>query len=142
MAAVIIRQKDLKRLGKELVKEVFEFLDDEYILKNFEEMKKERQKFLIKLVYNNFSHLELSDEIKNKYPFKIEYIDFDENKFDKEIKRLKEEIKNGTLDTHVIFDVLLYIDLDSEIDGDLYFKTQSFLDIYRVFENGYSYLED
>ena len=32
MAAVIIRKKDVERLGKELVKEVFEFLHDEYIL--------------------------------------------------------------------------------------------------------------
>ena len=45
MAAVIIRKKDVERLGKELVKEVFEFLHDEYILSNFEEMKEEQKKF-------------------------------------------------------------------------------------------------
>ena len=32
--------------------------------------------------------------------------------------------------------------LDSEVNEDLYFKNKAFLDIYRVFENGYSYLED
>ena len=44
MAAVIIRKKDVERLGKELVKEVYEFLYDEYILSTFEEMKIEKKK--------------------------------------------------------------------------------------------------
>ena len=35
MAAVIIKQKDVERLGKELLNEMFEFLHDEYILTNF-----------------------------------------------------------------------------------------------------------
>ena len=39
MAAVIIRQKDAKRLGKELINEMFDFLHDEYILTEFEYMK-------------------------------------------------------------------------------------------------------
>ena len=39
MAAVIIRSKDVERLAKELVKEVFDFLHNEYILTNFPEMK-------------------------------------------------------------------------------------------------------
>ena len=43
MAAVIIRKKDVERLGKELVKEVYEFLHDEYILSTFEEMKEEKK---------------------------------------------------------------------------------------------------
>ena len=31
MAAVIVRKKDVERLGKELLKEVYDFLHDEYI---------------------------------------------------------------------------------------------------------------
>ena len=45
MAAVIIRKKDVERLGKKLVKEVYEFLHDEYILSTFEEMKEEKKNF-------------------------------------------------------------------------------------------------
>ena len=41
MAAVIIRKKDVERLGKE----VYDFLHDDYILTNFEEMKIEQEKF-------------------------------------------------------------------------------------------------
>ena len=40
MAAVIIRRKDIVRLGKELLKEMYYLLNDEYILSKFEEMKK------------------------------------------------------------------------------------------------------
>ena len=44
MAAVIVRKKDVERLGKELLKEVYDFLHDEYMLNNFSEMKLEKQK--------------------------------------------------------------------------------------------------
>ena len=43
MAAVIIRKKDVERLGRKLMKEVYKFLHDEYIL-SFEEMKLEKEK--------------------------------------------------------------------------------------------------
>ena len=39
MTAVIIWKKDLDRLSRTLLKETFDFLHDEYILSNFEEMK-------------------------------------------------------------------------------------------------------
>ena len=57
MAAVIIRQKDIKRLGKELIKEIFDFLHDEYILTEFKEMKKTQEKFLENLVFNHIKTL-------------------------------------------------------------------------------------
>ena len=53
MAAVIIRKKDVERLGHTLLKEVYDFLHDEYILTEFEDMKKEKEKFLRNLVLIN-----------------------------------------------------------------------------------------
>ena len=50
MAAVIIRKKDVEQLGKELIKKVFDVLHDEYILKNFIEMKEVKNNFLKDLV--------------------------------------------------------------------------------------------
>ena len=41
MADFIIRKKDLENLGRKLMKEVYKFLHDEYIL-SFEEMKVEK----------------------------------------------------------------------------------------------------
>ena len=57
MAAVIIRSKDVDRLGKELLNEMFNFLHDEYILTEFKEMKAVQEKFLKNLVLNNFRYL-------------------------------------------------------------------------------------
>ena len=59
MAAVIIKQKDLKRLGKEVVKELYDFFNDEYIFNTFPEMKEERKKFLNNLTYQSGISLNL-----------------------------------------------------------------------------------
>ena len=51
MAAVIIRKVDVKRIGKELIKEVYDFLHDEFIISEFEDMKILQEKFLKDIVY-------------------------------------------------------------------------------------------
>ena len=141
MAAVIIRSKDVKRLAKELVKEIFDFLHDEYFLTTFPEMEVVKEKFLRDLVLKKFRYFNVTKIIKpNEFEFKYE--EFDESKFDEELKRVKEEIKNGTLNTEVIFNTLLNLNLEMEINEDLFFKHKSFLDIYKVFKTGYTYLED
>ena len=141
MAAVIIRKKDVERLGKELVKEIFDLLHDEYILTKFIEMKRVQKKFLRDLVLKKFRYFNVTETRKvNSLEFKYE--EFDENKFEDELKCVKEEIEKGTMDIHVIFNTLLDLDFDKEIHEDLFFKQKSFIDIYSVFENGYSYLED
>ena len=141
MAAVIIRKKDVERLGKELVKEIFEFLHDEYILSNFEEMKAVQKKFLRNLVLFKFRNLNVS-LTKKENSWKIKYEELDENKFENELKCVKDEIKNGTLDTFVIFKSLNNLDLDTEIEEDLYYKKNAFLNIFKVIDSDYTYLED
>ena len=139
MAAVIIRSKDVKRLAKELVKEVYDFLHNEYILTTFPEMKIQQKKFLRNLVINKFRFF--NETIINKpNSFHLKYEKFDENKFDEELKYVKEEMQNSTLNTRVIYETLLNLNLDSEIE-DLFFKTEAFLKLYEVFESDYLYLE-
>ena len=48
-------------------------------------------------------------------------------------------MKDDGIDTEGIYHTLNSLKLDMEIDEDLY-KTKAFLDIFRVFESGYSYL--
>ena len=141
MAAVIIRKKDVERLGKELVKEVYEFLHDEYILSTFEEMKEEKKKFLRGLVLNKFESVNYTTTQRGN-TWSIKYKEFDESKFDDELKCVKDEIKNESLDTNLIFKTLNSLNLDMEIDEDLYFKTHAFINIFKVFDSNYSYLED
>ena len=79
MAAVIIRRKDLLRVGKELLKEMFDFLHNEYILTNFEETKVLQKVFMDKFELNNIS---IKDEkLKTDYLeaiYKVlDYINFD-----------------------------------------------------------------
>ena len=125
MAAVIVRKKDVERLGKELVKEIFEFLHDEYILSNVEEMKEEQKKFLRNLVLNEFKYFNVTN-IQKENSWRVEYEDYDENKFEDDLKCVKDKVKNGSINTSVIFQTLNNLDLDMEIDEDLYFKTKHF----------------
>ena len=100
MTAIIIKQKDIKRLGKELIKEMNDFLHDEYILSESEEMKKEQEKFLENLA-----------------------------------------MKGDGIDTEGIYHTLNSLNLNMEINEDLYFKTKAFLDIFRVFDVENTYLD-
>ena len=139
MAAVIVRKKDVERLGKELLKEIFDFLHDEYILSNFEEMKEVQRKFLKNLVLNYFKYFNVT-QIQRGNLLRIEYEHFDENKFKDELKCVKDEIKNGSLNTFVIFKTLNDLDLDMEINEDLYFKTKAFLNLFKVIDSAHTYL--
>ena len=93
---VTIRKSDVERLGKDLMKEIDNFLHDEYIITNFPEMK------------------------------------LDQEKFDKSLNRLKDKYESESLDIEEMYHILLEIKLDDEIDGDLYYKKKSFLNLFKV----------
>ena len=100
--SVTIRKSNVERLGKELLKEVDNFLHDEYIITTFPEMKLDQEKF---------------ENSMNKY-------------------------KGKSLDLQEMYDIFVNINLDDEIDGDLFFKKKSFEDLFRVLFTDYMYLED
>ena len=141
MAAVIIRKKDVERFGKEVLKEVYNFLHDEYILKNFQEMELEKKKFQRNIILYDFRSHNFTETQKENHLTK-EYYELDENQYKEKLKVIKDRTENGSFSNEVIFHTLSNINLDSEIDEDLYFKTNAFLDIYKVFECDCSYLED
>ena len=141
MAAVIIRKKDVERLGRKLMKEVYEFLHDEYILNNFSEMKLEKQRLEKDLVLFKFESVNYTI-VQKENSWSIKYEDFDKSKHEKELKIIEDEIENEGLDIRLVFKVLDRLKLDNEIDEDLFHKTQPFLNIFEVFDSNYSYLED
>ena len=100
--SVTIRKSNVERLGKELLKEVDNFLHDEYIITTFSEMKLDQEKF---------------ENSMNKY-------------------------KGKSLDLQEMYDIFVNINLDDEIDGDLFFKKKSYEDLFRVLFTDYMYLED
>ena len=140
MAAVIIRKKDLESLGRKLMKEVYKFLHDEYIL-SFEEMKLEKERLEKDLVVFNFKSFNYTTVQKGN-SWSITYEDFDKSKHEEELKNIEDKIENESLDINVIFKVLNRLKLVMEIDEDLYFKTHAFINIFKVFDSDYSYLED
>ena len=125
MAAVIIRKKDLESLGRKLMKEVYKFLHDEYIL-SFEEMKLEKEKLKKNLVVFNFKSFNFTTVQKGN-SWSIKYEDFDKSKYEKELKIIEDEIENESLDINLIFKVLNMLELDMEIDEDLFFKKKMHL---------------
>ena len=147
METVIIRQKYVKRLAKNLLKEMFEFLHDEYILTEFEEMKEVQKEFLKYLALNHIWTLSKRGEITEEER-EVLHKPFLKGLLNKEVeveydsKFVEDAMKDDGIDTEGIYSVLNNLKLDSELDEDLYFKTKSFLDIYRVFYGGYKDLED
>ena len=134
MADLIIRKKDLENLGRKLMKEVYKFLHDKYIL-TFEEMKVEKdklEKYLIKFYFKNYDYI----FVNNGYLKEIE----DESKYEEYLKEIENKIKNESLDIDYIFKVLDLINLEMEIDEDLFCKKKASSYIYCVFNFYYSYL--
>ena len=127
MEDIIIRKKDLENFGKKLMKEVYKFLHDEYIL-SFEEMKVEKdkiEKYLIKFYLTNL----MFDE--NKYKKYQEVIE-DEIKYKKYLKEIEDKIEDESLDIHLIFKVLDIIELEFEIDEDLFDKKSIYIYLFSI----------
>ena len=140
MDEVVIKKKDVDRLAKELLKEIFDFFHNEYIINNFEEIKIEKPKFLNNLVFNHIIYSNKKGE-KNELhkPFLESF--FNKKEFEYTSKLVDEAMKDDGIDTSGIYQTLINLNLDiEEIDGDLDSKKESFSDIFRVFESGYSYL--
>ena len=104
-------------------------------------MKEEKKKFLRNLVLNKFRYYNVT-EIQSENSLSIIHKEFDESKFEDELKCVKDKVKNGTLNILIIFQTLNNLDLDMELDEDLYFKTKTFINIFKVFDSDYSFLED
>ena len=86
--SVTIRKSDVERLGKELIKEVDNFLHSDYIINNFPEMKLDQENFDdskkrlkdkfesgsldIEEIYHILTRIKLDDEIDGDLFFKKE----------------------------------------------------------------------
>ena len=100
-----IKKLYYENLGRNLIKEIYKFLHNEYIL-TFEEMKIEKDKL-------------------EKYLINYYFVNIDESKYEIYLKAIKKTIENENLDIDFIFKVLDNINLNSEIDEDLYSKKKN-----------------
>ena len=122
---IILRKSDIEKYGRKLMKKVYEFLHDNYIL-SFEEMKVEKDKIENYLIINYFGIYKFDDQIN----------------YENLLNHIKEKIENESLDIDIIFKVLNNIELDFEIDEDLYHENKAFIHMYLVLDHYYSYLKD
>ena len=116
MEEITIKKKDLENLGRKLMKEVYKFLHDEYIL-SFEEMKVEKnelEKYLIKFYFNRSTIYNMIDESEYESKYEIEY--------EKYLKEIEDRIEDESLNIKLIFEVLDRIKLEFEINEDLFVK--------------------
>ena len=127
MEDLVIREKDIEKLGRKLMKEVYKFLHDEYIL-TFEEMKVQKDKIKKHLIFFYLKKL-MFDEIKYK---NYEEIIEDEIKYKKYLKEIEDKIEDESLDIDLIFEVLDRIELEFEIDEDLYDKKSIFIYLFSI----------
>ena len=140
MAAIIIRKKDIDKLAKETLNEVFNFFHNEYIINTFPEIKIVKNNFLKSLALNHINTLNRQYKITQKErdelvkPFIGKNTEYDPN-------LEKEAMKDKGIDTEGIYYTLFSIKLEMEIDENLYFKVKAFLNLFNVFESDYSYLE-
>ena len=151
MSSVIIFEKDLENLGRKLMKEVYYHLHDEYMLKEFEEVKLKRKYYDENLTKEFLSFYENQEKnIVSLYFDNKRYKDLVEMKTEDLLKKIETKIKDETLNYEIIFNFLDRMDIkleiskgnDFEIDEDLFCMKKAFIHMYSVYHFDHHYLED
>ena len=128
---LVIKEKDIIKLGKDLIKEVHEILNDDYFKKTFPEVINKTlitfNNYLVQIVFGNHNR-------------DIEFEVFGKTTHKEDLENVIKMIKEERLDNKIIYKSLKNLDLDMEVDEDLFFKVKAFLKLYEVFDIDYTYL--
>lgn len=151
MSSCVIFKKDLKNLGKRLMKEFYLNIYDKVLLNQVEEYQLKR-KFYDENFVNEFLSFHKNEEKKfgNLYFGDKRYSDLLEMEPEILLRKIEEKIEDETLDIEIIYnffndmDRKLNIDrqIDFEIDEDLFYKKKAFINIYNVFYTDYKELNN
>ena len=134
MADLVIRKKDIENFGRKLMKEVYKFLHDDYIL-SFEEMKVEKERLeknLVKEYLYMYYKISMFNFDKDKYDKYTNELN-DESKYKSSLKKIVSKIEDESLDIKIIYEVLDSLNLEFEINEDLFDKKKAFIYIYSVY---------
>ena len=151
MSSVIIFEKDLEKLGKKLMKEFYDHVYSDYLLKEFEEVKLKRKYYDENLTKEFLSFYENQKKnIVSLYFDNKRYKDLVEMKTEDLLKKIETKIKDETLNYEIIFNFLDQMDIkleiskgnDFEIDEDLFCMKKAFIHMYSVYHFDHHYLED
>ena len=151
MSACIIQKKDLEKLGKKLMKKFYYHVHNDYLLKEFDEVKLKRKYYDENLTKEFLSFYENQEKnIVSLYFDNKRYKDLVEMKTEDLLKKIETKIKDETLNYEIIFNFLDQMDIkleinkgyDFEINEDLFCMKKAFINIYNVFHYNYQELED
>ena len=120
---IILKKSDIEKYGRKIMKKVYKFLHDDYIL-SFEEMKVEKdkiEKYLVNYYLRMIYKIDVFIFEKDKYDNYNKELE-DESKCKNYLKEIVAKIENESLDIDIIFKVLNNIELEFEIDEDLYYE--------------------
>ena len=151
MSSVIIFEKDLEKLGKKLMKEFYNHVHEDYLLKEFDEVKLKRKYYDENLTKEFLSFYENQEKnIESLYFDNKRYKDLVEMKTEDLLKKIETKIKDETLNYEIIFNFLDRMDIkleinkgnDFETDEDLFCMKKAFIHMYEVYHSDHDYLED
>ena len=112
MSTLLIIQKYIDRISREILNDTFKFMYENY---NFEENgteSEEMKEILAKMIESRNSFLESNKKFK-KNPI--------------------EGIETSYLETKLIYDILKKVYIFFEVDEDLFYDIKDFLEIYKTF---------
>ena len=149
MSACIIEKKNLEKLGRKLMKEVYYHVKDNYLLEEFDEVKLKRKFYDENLTKEFLSFYEKKEEnIQDLYFDNKRYKDLVKMETKDLLKKTEGKIKDETLHYKIIFNFLDQMDRklkidkcdDFEINEDLFCMKEAFLNMYKVYHYDYIYL--
>ena len=150
MAACIIFKKNLEQLGKKLMKEFYDHVHDEYMLKEFDEVKLKRKYYDENLTKEFLSFYENKEKtLKNLYFDNKRYEDLVKMKTEDLLSKIETKIQDETLHFEIIFNFLDQMEyklqiskgIDHEIDEDLFYMKKAFINIFNVYHYDSNYLD-
>ena len=143
MTAVIIDKRDVDIIAKELLKEIFDYFNNEEAIEDYrekEKLEKTRKEFFHKICLNYIFHI----RIKNN--FKCDRIDKTivdkiilEESYDLNI--VNEAMKVNAIDTRAIYDTVKFIYISDNLKEDLNSKRKAFKKFYEILVEDYVWLE-
>ena len=151
MSTCIIQKEDLKKLGKKLIKKFYNHVHEDYLLKEFDEVKLKRKYYDENLTKEFLSFYKNQEKnIESFYFDNKRYKDLVEMKTEDLLKKIETKIKDETLNYEIIFNFLNQMEIkleinkgiDFEIDEDLFCMKKAFIHMYLVYHFDHYYLKD
>ena len=143
MTAVIIDKRDVDIIAKELLKEIFDYFNNEEAIEDYrekEKLEKTRKEFFHKICLNYIFRIRIKNNFKcDRIDKKIVDKIILEESYDLNI--VNEAMKVNAIDTRAIYDTVKVIYISDNLNKDLNSKRKAFKKFYEILVEDYVWLE-